>query len=337
MQASAPGARGLSFLPLRTSFLRRIFRLRAVEPLPFTVVARRIYILPTRQGLVFNLLLLGMLVGAINYGLSMGFLFTFLLGGMSLSALFATWRGLLGITLVGIESESGFAGGQVAFRLRFTLPEGHTVQGLGLESGGTHSALEPGSPGHAQATLILAAPRRGRQKLGPCRLHTEAPLGLYRAWCVFAPAATALVWPKPVPWNPALPPSGGGQEESSGGSQRGTDDFDGLKAYQPGESPSRLVWKSLARLPEPLAKSFISPRSDVLWLDWTTLPSLEPEARLAHLARWVLEADRLGLAFGLLLPSVRVPQGIGPLQRLRCLNALALHGLPREDDEHVPA
>lgn len=329
MPAALPG---FAFLPLRSSFLRRIFRLRAVEPLPFTVVARRIYILPTRQGLVFNLLLLGMLLAAINYGLSMGFLFTFLLGGMSLSTLFATWRSLLGITLVGIESESGFAGGQVAFRLRFTLPRGPAGQGLVLESGGVQAALEVPAPGHAEAILTLAAPSRGRQKLGPCRLHTEAPLGLYRAWCVFAPDATALVWPKPIPWNPALPLPGGGQEASSGGSQRGTDDFEGLKAYQPGESPSRLVWKSLARLPEPLVKSFVSPRSDVLWLDWADLPSLEPESRLAHLARWVLEADRLGLSFGLRLPGIRVPPGIGPLQRLRCLNALALHGLPRGHD-----
>lgn len=335
MALMSDAVRGYAFLPLRTSLWRRIFRLRAVEPLPFTVAARRIYILPTRQGLVFNLLLLGMLVGSINYGLSMGFLFTFLLAGMSLSTLFATWRGLLGITLEGIDAEPGFAGGHVVFRLKFALPEGRRADNLELESGGVETSVAPDVPGHALAVLVLPSPRRGRRKLEPCRLHTEAPLGLYRAWCVFAPAATSLVWPKPVAWGPTLPPFGGGQEDSGGGSQRGADDFHGLMAYHPGESPSRLVWKSLARLPEPLVKNFISPRSDVLWLDWMALPNLEPEARLAQLARWVLDADRLGLSFGLQLPGGRVPPGIGPLQRLRCLNALALHGLPREDG-HAP-
>jgi hypothetical protein len=37
----------------------------------------------------------------------------------------------------------------------------------------------------------------------------------------------------------------------------------------------------------------------VLWLDWAQLPGLDTEARLSQLTRWVLEADRLGLGYGL--------------------------------------
>lgn len=326
----APSPRGFSFLPLRTPLLRRLFRLRPVEPLPFTLVARRIYILPTRQGLIFSLLLLGMLLGAMNYGLSMGFLFTFLLAGMTLSALFATWRTLLGITLVSIETESGFAGGNVGFTLNLRLPKGRDSSGLSLEGGGIRAPLEAMPAGFARASLTLPARQRGRQALGPCRLYSEAPLGLFRAWCVFAPAAAALVWPKPAPRGYPLPSAGGLEDEQPSGSQRGTEDFDGLTSYQPGESPSRLVWKSLGRHPEPLVKSFIAPQGGALWLDWAQLSGLETEARLSHLARWVLEADRLGLSYGLRLPGNRLSPGIGPLQRLRCLNALAQHGQPTE-------
>jgi uncharacterized protein (DUF58 family) len=50
----------------------------------------------------------------------------------------------------------------------------------------------------------------------------------------------------------------------------------------------------------------------------------------------VVEADRQGLAYGLRLPGARLAPAIGPAQRLRCLNALALHGQPREDG-HEPA
>lgn len=331
-KGGAPSPRGLSFLPLRTPLLRRIFRLHPVEPLPFTLVARRIYILPTRQGLIFCLLLLGMLLGAMNYGLSMGFLFTFLLAGMTLSALLATWRTLLGITLVNIEPESGFAGGNIGFSLHLRLPGNHTTAGLILEGGGIRTPLESGPAGSARASLTLPAKQRGRQPLGPCRLHSEAPLGLFRAWCVFAPAAAALVWPKPAPRGYPLPSAGGLEDEQPSGSQRGTEDFDGLIGYQPGESPSRLVWKSLGRHPEPLVKSFIAPQGGALWLDWARLSGLEAEARLAHLARWVLEADRLGLSYGLRLPGNRLAPGTGPLQRLRCLNALALHGQSTEQD-----
>jgi uncharacterized protein (DUF58 family) len=331
-KGGAKPPRGFSFLPLRTPLLRRIFRLRPVEPLPFTLVARRIYILPTRQGLAFCLLLLGMLLGAMNYGLSMGFLFTFLLAGMVLSALFATWRTLLGITLVSIEAESGFAGGHVGFTLHLHLSRNHHAADLILEGGGMRAPLEAGPTGSARASLTLPARQRGRQPLGPCRLYSEAPLGLFRAWCVFAPAAAALVWPKPATQGYPLPTAGGMEDEQPSGSQRGTEDFDGLTRYQPGESPSRLVWKSLGRHPEPLVKTFIAPQGGALWLDWTQLSGQETEARLAHLARWVLEADRLGLSYGLRLPGMRLPPGSGPLQRLRCLNALALHGQAPEQD-----
>lgn len=332
MQASASPPRGLSFLPLRNGFMRRVFRLRPVEPLPFTLVARRIYILPTRQGLAFCLLLLGMLLGSMNYGLSMGFLFTFLLAGLVLSTLFATWRSLLHITLVSIDAESGFAGEPVVFTLNLRLPEGRASWGVALESEGLRAELESAQAGAAHARLGLPARRRGRRPLGPCRLFTEAPLGLFRAWCVFAPGVAALVWPKPAAWSRPLPTSGGMEAEQAAGSQRGTEDFDGLAAYRPGETPSRLVWKSMGRLPEPLVKTFISPRSDVVWLDWDQLQGLDTEARLSQLARWVLEADRLSLGYGLRLPGMLLPPASGPRQRIRCLNALAMHGLPREDD-----
>lgn len=332
MKGSAASPRGLPFLPLRTPLLRRLFRLRPIEHLPFTLAARRIYILPTRQGLAFCLLLLGMLLGSMNYGLSMGFLFTFLLAGMVLSTLFATWRTLLGIRLLGIEAESGFAGGQVHFTLVLGLPEGRAPEGVCLESGGVRAALNSARKGAAQMRLSLPAPQRGRQLLGPCRLFTEAPLGLFHAWCVFSPAAAALVWPRPAPWLRPLPLAGDLAEEQAVGSQRGTEDFDGLAPYRPGESPSRLLWKSLGRLDEPLVKSFVAPQGDVVWLDWAQLPGLDTEARLSQLARWVLEADRLDLRYGLGLPGTCVPPASGPQQRTRSLNALALLGQPAEED-----
>src|SRR2546428_13384482 len=49
-----------------------------------TLVHRRVYIVPTQLGLLFALTLLILLVGSINYALSLGFALTFLLAGMGL-------------------------------------------------------------------------------------------------------------------------------------------------------------------------------------------------------------------------------------------------------------
>ena len=50
---------------------------------------RRIYVLPTRFGIVFAAMVFAMLLGSLNYGASLGFALTFLLAGALLGATFA--------------------------------------------------------------------------------------------------------------------------------------------------------------------------------------------------------------------------------------------------------
>ncbi len=66
---------------------------------PLCLDRRRIYILPSRAGLGFALLLLVMLIGAINYDNSLAYLLTFLLAGISVVTLLHTYRGLPGLCL----------------------------------------------------------------------------------------------------------------------------------------------------------------------------------------------------------------------------------------------
>ena len=63
-----------------------------------------------------------------------------------------------------------------------------------------------------------------------------------------------------------------------------------------------------------------------LWLDWDALPDgIDTEQRLSILARWILDADSAGLAWGLRLPAVRLVPDNGPAQLSAGLRALALH------------
>ena len=77
-----------------------------------------------------------------------------------------------------------------------------------------------------------------------------------------------------------------------------------------------------------LVKQFGGDRADELWLDWNDLPDLPVEARLSQLCRWVLDADREQLRYGLRLPGVEQPVNSGPAQRARCLELLALFDSP---------
>ena len=58
------------------------------------------------------------------------------------------------------------------------------------------------------------------------------------------------------------------------------------------------------------------------------IQGLDLERRLSRLTRWVLEAERAGIRYRLLLPGLSVGPNLGPAHRLRALKALALHALP---------
>lgn len=318
----------VSTLPAANRLTRRIFRLGDSDRLPLVLGARRVYILPTRQGVAFTLLLVGMLVGSINYGISLGFLFTFLLAGMGLACLFATWRNLLGLVLRTVETEPVFAGEALHVRLGLDGTPGRSRQALVLSRDqSTSPATDLAADRDGNIGLTLPTSQRGRLVLGLCQIGSTAPLGLFRAWTVLRLEAAALVWPRPAAGHPALPLGGDPEGDQEGATTRGVEDFDGLRAYQPGESLSRVAWKTLARQADPLVKDFVSPSGRQLWLDWSRLGGRDPEARLALLARWILDADAAGLAWGLRLPGLTLAPASGRAHRVRCLNALALHGL----------
>ena len=63
-----------------------------------------------------------------------------------------------------------------------------------------------------------------------------------------------------------------------------------------------------------------------LFLDWRDLQdSMDTEARLSRLARWVLLAREAGVDYALDIPGVRIEPGSGDRHFARCLEALALH------------
>jgi hypothetical protein len=45
---------------------------------------------------------------------------------------------------------------------------------------------------------------------------------------------------------------------------------------------------------------------------------------LGQLAKWVLEADKTEMNYGLWLPGNRIAPSLGPMHKLKCLKALAL-------------
>jgi len=283
---------------------------------------RRIYILPTRFGLVFGLMVLAMLLASLNYNASLGFTLTFLLTGVGLVAMHHCHNNLLGATIKFLGAAPVFAGQRAEFRI--AVGNDSLAPRLEIELGlGTHSAGPVDvSPG-ATEVLRLGVPteRRGWTRLERFRVETRYPARLFRAWTWIHMDTRCLVYPRPADPGRPLPDDSGGVR---GQPRRGDDDFAGLRSAAAGDPLHRIAWKAYARNDVLLLKEFASGSEHACRLDWDMLPELDVEARLSQLARWCLDADAAGRSVALRLPGKELPLGLGPTHLAACLEALAL-------------
>lgn len=312
---------------LRDRFARWGVRGPTPEAAPVVLTQRRIYVLPTQPGLAFALSIIVMLLGTINYSLSLGYVLVFLLAGLGISAILHAFRNLSRLHLSPGRAEPVFAGERAHFGLHLVNPAAGDKLAIRLGLPGESPVLaDVPAEGHADIELTLPAPRRGWLAMPRITIETTYPLGLVRAWAYAAPDLRCLVYPAPATVAPPLP-LGAGDEQGNHSGGSGNDDFAGLRAHQLADSPHHVAWKAVARQADGglLTKLFSGEASETLWLDWADLPpGLDTESALAILTRWVLDAHAAGFAWGLRLPAKELEPAADATHLQACLTLLAL-------------
>ena len=316
-------------LPVRllATLKLRLFRWRSDGTKPFRLGQRRVFIIPTRGGLLYALTLVVMLIAAINYNLALGHALAFLLAGLGITGMVHTFRNLYGLLITPGRSEPVFAGETAHFQL--LLGNDRMTPRLALEfEGETRQTVISNVLARDQNTVSipLTARQRGWLDLPRVRLSTRYPLGLFVAWSYLQPAMRCLVYPAPLftPLPAARAATSGGERSGDGGQ----DDFAGFRERQPADSPRHVAWKASARntSQQPLlVKQFSGGAQVEQHLCWEqTDPGRSVDDRLSQLAGWVLTAEADGIAYGLQLPGHELPIASGEAQRRRCLETLAL-------------
>jgi uncharacterized protein (DUF58 family) len=313
---------------LHETFVRWALRVRPPEQAPIILTQRRVYVLPTRAGLAYATALGVILLGAMNYNLSLGHALVFLLAGLGIVAILHTFRNLVHIALRPGRCEPVFAGSPAQFALVLENRRADMRTSLRL-SIGDQEPVEVDIDARASRVATLAVPtaRRGWLPMPRVTIETTWPLGLVRAWSYAVPELACLVYPAPAAKAPPLPWSG----DSARGTTRdgrGADDFSGLRRHQVADAPRHVAWKAVARQQDGplLTKLFAGASAQQIWLDWNALSTTtDDEQRLSILARWMLDADAAGLAWGLRLPALQLAPDNGPVQLTAGLRALALH------------
>ncbi len=286
---------------------------------------RHVYILPTRSGLLFGVLFGSMLLGSINYSLSLGFMLAFWLAGLGVVAMLHTWRNLAHLVASPGKILPVFAGenARFVFLVRDTRHRARLAIGLqrGTENPVTHDIAADGT---SIFTLSLPTQKRGWFRPGRVSLFTRFPLGLFHAWGYVELDSAGLVYPRPAPPGQPLPPTGTDSQQQGRHARGGDEDFSGLRNYRTGDSMRRVDWKASAREQGLYTKEFDGQGQQVLWLDWDTTPGRDVETRISRLTRWILDAHEAGLTYGMKLPSTSIAPAGGESHLHACLQALAL-------------
>ena len=263
-----------------------------------------------------------MLLGALNYNNNPALLLGFLLAAAAQLSLHATHLALSGVRLLSVRGAPVHAGDPAILQLRFDALRARPRSGLILECAGTRRVFSLADAEPVDVELALPTTRRGWLQPGRIKLSTTQPLGMARAWSWFWPQAQVLVYPRPEVKSPPLPSHDGPGARTRVRAQG--DEPHHLRDYRIGDPPRQVAWKPSARIGKLLVREYEARSDRELRLEWNVLAALPHEARISRLARWVIEADRIGARFALMLPTQTLGPAQGHAHRHACLQALAL-------------
>ena len=303
-----------------------------------TLTQRTVYILPTRPGLMLGVTLLTLLVASINFQLNLGYLLTFLLAGSALVGMHVCHGTLRGLSMNLIASPAQYAGAMATFDIQLLNEKRSVRHGIGLSVLSTNvkntkqdhwSWADVPAQGSSTVQVAFKPERRGLHRLPTLTAETRFPLGTFRVWTVWRPAAQALVYPAPEANAPPLPP---GEPRSGGAANaaraQNTGEFDGVRAYRRGDPLKLVVWKKAAKADDNgnglVVRDTQQAQRHELWLDFAQAGAGGKEQKLSRLCAWILSADKLALDYGLRLPSLEIKPASGETHKRQCLEALAL-------------
>jgi uncharacterized protein (DUF58 family) len=225
-----------------------------------------------------------------------------------------------------IAPDARFAGASATIGVQLLSAKRSVRHGIGLSVMGSGHWVWTDVPAQGSAVVHIAftPPKRGLHRVPTLTAETRFPLGTFRVWTVWRPAAQVLVYPAPEPSPPPLPPGEPRSGIANSAQLRATGEYDGVRPYRRGDPLKLVVWKKATKTDELVSRDSQQVQRLELWLDLAHTGLTDIEHQLSRLCTWVLRADRLGVDYGLRLPGVEVKPATGETHKRRCLEALAV-------------
>lgn len=280
----------------------------------FEVNLRRIFILPTRHGMMVAISIIGVFAIAVRIQNNMLLLMAIALFVIFVLSLLWAGDNMRGVRTTAVHQSQLVAGETVLFTVRL---DGRKLgYDLYVDAG---EGDQPATVTSAHA-LTYTPEIRGRQYLPTVRVSTQFPFGLARAWAWICPAEI-LVAPKPD--------YAAARALLTGMTSRGQDDgndsdgADSLQDWVPGTPETRISWKQYAATDRLLEKTGDHSGGAVLDISYDLVAHLGHEQALSAMSAAVLRAVRAGRPFHFRLHGLDL-RYVDPQSAGRALDALAL-------------
>ncbi len=305
------------FNRLKNYFINR----RGREELPVRLHWRRLYVLPSKPGLFFFLIVSTMMLAGLNFNNNMSLMLVFLLFGVGQVILYKTFLNLKDVVINQVHATPVFLGEDIDLKVQLNARRQHYQIVLVSDNDETAANLDGGS---AQWNLRIKSQHRGYQAVPRIKILTRYPLGLVTVWAYCQPKEQVLVYPRPEQPCPAFPQHGGIDGPDTSVIQG--DEMDDLRSYQSGDPIRDIAWKKSAQGQGTFVKKYHLKQGKELCFDYSQLNLKDIEKRLSRLTAWVVEAEQQTLTYQLKLPQFDSGMGRGERHYHECLTALAVFG-----------
>ena len=288
---------------------------------------RRFRIGITKGGMIFLLFLFAMTIASTNYRNNMAYLFTFSMLSIFLSSIPFSFYNMRGVRIRSVESHTVFAGEEGLFsvtvdnlssREKYGITASFSLKDEPVE----FKDIEPG--GSATFDIILNSEQRGEYQIPEIIIYNSYPFGFIRGLYKVVTGQSYIVFPAPGGKKELPPVTVDEVSDGSGKSAEGGEDFSGYRNFRPGESLRHVDWKAYARGRAMLIKRFDGEGGSSQWLRWSDVSGGDTERGVSQLTRWVLEAHKENIPFGLDIPGAKLKVTSDSLHTIRALTALAL-------------
>jgi uncharacterized protein (DUF58 family) len=284
--------------------------------------SRNIYILPSKFGLVYVVLVLSLLTGAINYQISTIFLMTFLLAVVGLISAWETQLNLKGLSIQFISIEDAQQGVPAQLLLLIHSQEKMRYS-IEFQIGSDPKTRIEKIPAEGlQIVLPVATFSRGVFPIPPIVISSNFPFGFFTVWSYAHFKESFYVYPQPL--DPGFWPSPVMKDTISTQLLSGDEELYELKQVEhPWGEPNRIAWKIAAKGQGWYVKKMSSSEEHYVLFRLKDLPDIDLETKLQHLSYWLQTAESRTDIYALDLGITQTPYAQGEEHLKNSLRLLA--------------